>query len=780
MKLVITPAKEHHAEACTTIAVSLTGDVLSGSDDFAARRWNANGEALNVVKQFDSGITCVSWVPIASTALKGRGGAGAAEGKDNCLVAFADGTFSFINASTGRVERTVEAHSGSITGLIYSSDGSSIITSGEDGCVKVWSQSGIPRSTLATVGKCIYAICWGTETMELGGDCVLYCTENDVVLKPMNPSVKKQLKWRAHNGVVLCADWSRMNGLIVTGGEDGTFKVWDPYGRNLYTSSPGDHPITSVKFSADGSLFAVGSFMNIRICDKTGWSHTYERLSEGSAMSLQWLPDGTQMVIGCGSGAVCTAQLVDRKVAWDSYSATLVDSKKLLLQNVAKDTTTVLEQRDKVIKLSIGYGYVVVCTSTTCSCYNIKRIQSPVQFDLRDAVISIQLSAKHFLLADCQQGVQVYSYEGRQISVCKLQVALRPEMMGEDLLSISSDTVAMRNPVNSKSILFFDCLSGKPVENTTITHNLDIVSIALSQPGNFAQRKVAFVDRNRDMFLSIVSRLQTRQKISTMVTSLLWHASNEALTAITDSYLTVWYSPSMLFLDADLVSQTKSTMEDTDAFSRTDRITQFNGSRVQIRCGSDGALLTIPISPHSVVVFDLVEKKNWEGAVRLLRFLEDRVLWAILAGLSIQSGELNVAVVAYGALGDLAKVRHIQSIKAIPSPEGRQAELALFQRRPDEAERILLQAGLVYRCIDMHTRLFNWERALQIAKERKTHLDTVLYRREIYLQEITRRETLQAFRELEDSMRLDPAVIDEKVKQEMEKEMERPNAKPYS
>lgn len=784
MKLVITAAKEHHTEACTAVAVSLTGDVLSGSDDFTVRRYNSNGEALNVVKKFDSGVTCVTWVPVLNAARGAKSGsAGPTAEKGNCLVGFSDGTFSFVNAVSGKVERSVEAHSGSITGLMYSVDGTSIISAGEDGCVKVWSQAGIARSTLANAGKCIYAICWGTETVELGGDCVLYLTDGDIVIKPMNPSIKKQLRWKAHSGVALCADWSRMNGLIVTGGEDGTYKVWDAYGRNLYTSSPGDHPITSIKFSVDGSLFAVGSFMNIRVCDKTGWSHTYERVSEGSALALQWLPDGTQMIMGCGTGQVCNAQIVGRSIAWESYCATLTASKKLLLQNVSKNTSQELKARDKIIKMSLGYGYVVMCTLTTCFCYNLERLQSPVQFDLRDSVIAIQLSAKQFLIADCLQGVQVYSYEGRQVCICRSHVALRPEMMAEDLLSISPDTVAMRNPTNPKSIHFFDSTTGKLMEEFTINHSIDIVSVALSHHGSSNQRKVAFVDRNREMYLALVrnGNSTARQKIGTMVSSVLWQDTDETLSAISDGRLTVWYYPSVILLDTDLVQHTKKVYDDVeDEFSRTDRITQFNGSRVQILRGADGALLTLPVSPYSVVIFQLVEQKDWDGAIRLARFLNESVLWAILAGLSIQRGELNVAVTSYGALSDLPKVRYLKEIMKIPIPEGRQAELALFQRRPDEAERILIQAGLIYRCIDIHLRLFNWENALRVAKERKTHVDTVLYRREKYLEETMRRETIPEFTELAETIKLDPAVIEEKERQELEKELERPNVKPYA
>ena len=47
-------------------------------------------------------------------------------------------------------------------------------------------------------------------------------------------------------------------------------QVWDSYGRQLFSSGPLDYPITSVEFSPDGEMFAVGAFNILRICDKTG------------------------------------------------------------------------------------------------------------------------------------------------------------------------------------------------------------------------------------------------------------------------------------------------------------------------------------------------------------------------------------------------------------------------------------------------------------------------------------------------------------------------------
>jgi hypothetical protein len=93
------------------------------------------------------------------------------------------------------------------------------------------------------------------------------------------------------------------------------------------------------------------------------------------------------------------------------------------------------------------------------------------------------------------------------------------------------------------------------------------------------------------------------------------------------------------------------------------------------------------------------------------------------------------------------QVEYIQYIKSIPSEEGRQAELALFRRHPDEAERILLQASppLVYRSIKLNINLFRWNRALELALKHKAHVETVLAYRHKYLQSFEREETNQKF-----------------------------------
>lgn len=106
-------------------------------------------------------------------------------------------------------------------------------------------------------------------------------------------------------------------------------------------------------------------------------------------------------------------------------------------------------------------------------------------------------------------------------------------------------------------------------------------------------------------------------------------------------------------------------------------------------------------------------------------------------------------------------MEYIQYIKSIPSEEGKQAELALYRRQPDEAERILLQASppLAYRAIKLNLNLFRWNRALDLAVKHKAHIETVLAYRQKYLQSFEREEVnqkfLQYFNQVNDNIGVD-------------------------
>ena len=208
---------------------------------------------------------------------------GATKGVNEAFaMACSDGSFKLVSKQ-GREEKSVaDAHSGAITCLKWSYDGTALATSGEDGNIKLWARSGALRSTLIQSGKPIYYLTWSPAS-----DMILYCNEKNLSIMPTAPG-QKQLTWKAHEGIVLCLDWNPTNNLIISAGEDCKYRVWDSYGRQLYSSSPYDHVITSIKWSPNGDLFAVGSYEMLRLCDKTGWSYSFQKPEVGSLLKIAW------------------------------------------------------------------------------------------------------------------------------------------------------------------------------------------------------------------------------------------------------------------------------------------------------------------------------------------------------------------------------------------------------------------------------------------------------------------------------------------------------------
>ena len=70
------------------------------------------------------------------------------------------------------------------------------------------------------------------------------------------------------------------------------------------------------------------------------------------------------------------------------------------------------------------------------------------------------------------------------------------------------------------------------------------------------ERKLSFVDSNRDMFLTLVRRPEVL-KIANMVDSFQWHDQCDMLTACADSRLITWFYPNAIYVDKDLMEKSK-------------------------------------------------------------------------------------------------------------------------------------------------------------------------------------------------------------------------------
>ncbi|XP_025144829.2 intraflagellar transport protein 80 homolog isoform X2 [Bubalus bubalis] len=703
MRLKISLSKEpKHQELVSCVGWTTAEELYSCSDDHQIVKWNLlTGETSQIVKLPDDIYPIdLHWFP-KSLGIKKQTQA------EIFVLTSSDGKFHLIS-KLGRVEKSVEAHSGAVLAGRWNYEGTALVTVGEDGQIKIWSKTGMLRSTLAHQGTPVYSVAWGPDSEK-----VLYTAGKQLIIKPLQPNAKI-LQWKAHDGIILKVDWNSVNDLILSAGEDCKYKVWDSYGRPLYSSQPHEHPITSVAWAPDGELFAVGSFHTLRLCDKTG------------------------------------------------------------VRNVLNDAVDLLEFRDRVIKASLNYAHLVVSTSLQCYVFSTKNWNTPLIFDLKEGTVSLILQAeRHFLLVD-GGGIYLYSYEGRFLSSPKFP-GMRTDILNAQTVSLSNDTIAIKDKADEKIIFLFEASTGKPMgDGKFLSHKNEVLEIALDQKGLTNDRKIAFIDKNRDLYITSVKRFGKEEqiiKLGTMVHTLAWSDTCNILCGLQDTRFTVWYYPNTVYVDRDILPKTLYE-RDASEFSKNPHIVSFVGNQVTIR-RADGSLVHISISPYPAILHEYVSSSKWEDAVRLCRFVKEQTMWACLAAMAVANQDMTTAEIAYAAIGEIDKVQYINSIKNLPSKESKMAHILMFSGNIQEAEIVLLQAGLVYQAIQININLYNWERALELAVKYKTHVDTVLAYRQKFLETFGKQETNKRYLQYAEGLQIDWEKIKAKIEMEITKERER-------
>lgn len=72
------------------------------------------------------------------------------------------------------------------------------------------------------------------------------------------------------------------------------------------------------------------------------------------------------------------------------------------------------------------------------------------------------------------------------------------------------------------------------------------------------ERRLAFIDRNRDLFVTPVHTYRPA-KLATMVDSVVWSDSGDMLAAAADDQLLTWFYPNAAFVDPDLLECAAAT-----------------------------------------------------------------------------------------------------------------------------------------------------------------------------------------------------------------------------
>jgi intraflagellar transport protein 80 len=205
---------------------------------------------------------------------------------------------------------------------------------------------------------------------------------------------------------------------------------------------------------------------------------------------------------------------------------------------------------------------------------------------------------------------------------------------------------------------------------------LPVVEINLNQVEQSLERKIAFLDANRDLYITTVHRAEKSVKIATICDSFAWHDKFEILVSVSDNRLSTFFYPSVVFIDPDLLALT-TTSKEAPELGRLPQITSYNETLVSIR-RRDGGAITVASSPYPTILLDFCEKGKWEKATKLCRFVKEPLLWACLAAASLKYKKLESAETAFAAIEIPEKVVFLSELRDGPSEIVRNASLALL------------------------------------------------------------------------------------------------------
>lgn len=150
-KLTI-PKEPKHSDAVNCVGWTTADELYSIGDDHIIVKSNLINNEVQKVTELQADIypTDMHWFPKAASGGRKSGI------PEIFAMGSSDGKF-FIMSKNGKVEKSVDAHTGACICCRWSYDGTMVVTGGEDGQVKLWSKSGMLRSSLAQAGKFINA-----------------------------------------------------------------------------------------------------------------------------------------------------------------------------------------------------------------------------------------------------------------------------------------------------------------------------------------------------------------------------------------------------------------------------------------------------------------------------------------------------------------------------------------------------------------------------------------------------------------------------------------------
>lgn len=123
----------------------------------------------------------------------------------------------------------------------------------------------------------------------------------------------------------------------------------------------------------------------------------------------------------------------------------------MLVKNLAQSHNDHFEIGSRVVRAHIGFGHLILATSTHVYVYSVKNFNTPTILDLSPNARLVNIIQTHgyFCLVDTENGVRVFSHDGKLVSSPRWS-GMKLETLGDGLISLSPEMVAIRDKMDER------------------------------------------------------------------------------------------------------------------------------------------------------------------------------------------------------------------------------------------------------------------------------------------------------------------------------------------